>query len=181
MALNKTEADNQMNALVDMYNEQEGLYGYVEFEPIVKTKPDMISIGHGSRIDSFVKLEGGMGLRIGRYVHIASFAHVGIGGGIVELSDYSAVASHVMIISGSNQIDAKSMSACAPMELQRVERSFVMLKEYAVALAGCIIFPGVTLHEGAVAAAGAVVTKDIPAWEIWAGSPAKFLRKREVR
>ena len=181
MALNKEEADKQMDALVEMYNDQEGLYCHVEYEPIVKTRPDMITIGHGCRIDSFVKLEGGMGLRIGRYVHIASFAHIGIGGGIVEIADYAAVASHAIIISGSNQIDALSMSASAPLDIQRVEKSFVTLKAYSVVLAGAIIMPGVTLGEGAVAAAGAIVTRDIPDWEIWAGNPARFLKKREVR
>ena len=37
---------------------------------------------------------------------------------------------------------------------------------------------GVTIGDGAVVAAGAVVTKDIPAGEVWGGVPAKFIRKR---
>ena len=37
---------------------------------------------------------------------------------------------------------------------------------------------GVTIGEGAVVAAGAVVTKDIPPFEIYGGVPAKFIRKR---
>ncbi len=41
----------------------------------------------------------------------------------------------------------------------------------------CIILKGVTIGDGAVIGAGSVVTKDIPANEIWAGNPAKFLRK----
>lgn len=42
----------------------------------------------------------------------------------------------------------------------------------------CMILPGVTIREGAVVAAGAVVTKDVPAYEIWGGVPAKRIRGR---
>lgn len=40
-----------------------------------------------------------------------------------------------------------------------------------------IILKGVTIGNEAVIGAGSVVTKDIPAGEIWAGSPAKFIKK----
>lgn len=41
------------------------------------------------------------------------------------------------------------------------------------------ILPGVTIGRGAVIAAGAVVTKDVPPLEIWGGVPAKRIGKRE--
>ena len=44
--------------------------------------------------------------------------------------------------------------------------------------ANSLIMPGVTIGNGVVIAAGSVVTKDIPANEVWAGNPAKFIRKR---
>ena len=43
--------------------------------------------------------------------------------------------------------------------------------------AGCVILPGITIGEGAFVAAGSVVTKDIPAGELWLGHPARFFRK----
>lgn len=153
----------------------------VFYEPVVRTRDTHIKVGRGSRIDSFVKLEGGLMLDIGRYVHIASFAHIGIGGGITILEDYSCVASGGKIISGSNQVDAITMSACAPAHMQRVKPSTTRLRRYAAVLTNAVVLPGVTLHEGAVLAAGAVATKDIPAWEIWAGTPAKFIARREVK
>lgn len=39
-----------------------------------------------------------------------------------------------------------------------------------------IILKGVTIGEGAVVAAGSVVTKSIPRNEIWGGNPAKFIK-----
>lgn len=43
--------------------------------------------------------------------------------------------------------------------------------------AGSTILPGITIGEKAFIAAGSVVTKDVPAGEIWMGSPAKFYKK----
>ena len=43
-----------------------------------------------------------------------------------------------------------------------------------------IILPGVTIGKNAVIGAGSVVTKDVPAGELWAGSPAIFRKKIEL-
>lgn len=43
--------------------------------------------------------------------------------------------------------------------------------------AGCTILCGITIGENAMIGAGSVVTKDIPAGELWVGNPAKFVRK----
>lgn len=43
------------------------------------------------------------------------------------------------------------------------------------------VLPGVTIGEGAVVAANAVVTKDVPPWVIVGGNPAKIIKKRELR
>ena len=43
---------------------------------------------------------------------------------------------------------------------------------------GSIIKAGVTIHNGAVVGAGSVVTHDVPAYEIWAGNPARLIRRR---
>ncbi len=45
--------------------------------------------------------------------------------------------------------------------------------------ANCTILKGVKIGDGAVIAAGAVVTKDIPENEVWGGVPAKNIRKKE--
>lgn len=43
---------------------------------------------------------------------------------------------------------------------------------------GCIILPGTTIGEGAVVGAGAVVTKDVPAYSVFAGVPARKIADR---
>lgn len=41
-----------------------------------------------------------------------------------------------------------------------------------------VVLPGVTIGDGAVVGAGAIVTKDVPAYAIVAGNPARLLRHR---
>lgn len=43
---------------------------------------------------------------------------------------------------------------------------------------GAVILKGVTIGDGAVIGANSVVTKNVPAGEIWVGVPARFLRSR---
>lgn len=42
---------------------------------------------------------------------------------------------------------------------------------------GTLVMPGVTIGEGAIVGAGSLVTKDIPAWTIAVGRPAKVVRQ----
>jgi acetyltransferase-like isoleucine patch superfamily enzyme len=42
---------------------------------------------------------------------------------------------------------------------------------------GSIIMPGVTIGEGAIIGSGSVVIKDIPAWTIAVGNPAKVIKR----
>ena len=48
---------------------------------------------------------------------------------------------------------------------------------------GSLVMPGVTVGEGAIVGAGALVTKDIPAWTLALGRPAKVVKeinRREI-
>ena len=57
-------------------------------------------------------------------------------------------------------------------------RGKVVIKKNAYLGCRTIICKPVTIGENAIVGAGSVVTKDIPANEVWAGNPAKFIRRR---
>lgn len=65
-----------------------------------------------------------------------------------------------------------------PMRLQPMDVAPVFIGDDVWIGARCIILPGVTIGAGAVIAAGAVVTKDIPANAIVGGVPARVIGAR---
>ena len=52
-----------------------------------------------------------------------------------------------------------------------------VVKKGASIGAGSTILCGITIGENAMIGAGSVVTKDVPAGELWVGNPAKFVKK----
>ncbi|MEI5891479.1 colanic acid biosynthesis acetyltransferase WcaF [Bacillus cereus] len=54
----------------------------------------------------------------------------------------------------------------------------IIIKDGAWVASDVFVYPGVTVHEMAVVAARSTVLKDIPANEIHAGFPTKFVKKR---
>lgn len=44
--------------------------------------------------------------------------------------------------------------------------------------ANVLIKAGITVGDGAIIGAGSIITHDVPPYEIWAGNPAKLIRKR---
>lgn len=59
----------------------------------------------------------------------------------------------------------------------RPKSSPIHVKEGAFIGAGSFVLKGVTIGKYSIVGAGSVVTRSIPDGEIWAGNPAKFIRK----
>ena len=55
----------------------------------------------------------------------------------------------------------------------------VTIEDNVFVFSNAMIMPGVTIHEGAIVLAGSVVTKDVEAWTIVGGNPAKKIKERQ--
>ena len=142
------------------------------FAPYIILNEQNLHVMHTARIDSLVKIECGLGTCLGEFVHVASFAHLGIGGGIFIAEDGTSFASGCRVVTGSNTPGrGHGCSAVDPRGF--IAKSFVHVRRNAVLFVNAVVLPGVTIGENAVIAAGAVVTKDVPAFEQWAGIPAR--------
>jgi len=58
-----------------------------------------------------------------------------------------------------------------------VQSAPILLSKGCFIGANSTILKGVTVGEYSIIAAGSVLTKSVPANEIWGGNPAKFIKK----
>lgn len=85
------------------------------------------------------------------------------------IGDHTDIASEVMIYNSKHDIENEFFTAIdAPVEID----------DYVFIGPRAIIMPGVKIGRGAVIAAAAVVTKDVPPYAIVAGIPAKIIGER---
>ena len=113
----------------------------------------------------------GEGTNIGALTHIGQNVTVGVNcriQGSVYIADGCLIGSEVFI--GPN----------ATLTNDRYPRSGgnwspVVVEDIVVIGANATIIAGVRLYSGCIIAAGAVVTKDVPSDQVWAGNPATFL------
>lgn len=63
-----------------------------------------------------------------------------------------------------------------PRAKQKFELQRILIKRNASIGAGSVILGGVTIGEDAMIGAGSVVTKSVPANQLWLGNPARFVR-----
>lgn len=90
----------------------------------------------------------------------------------IVLGDNVTVSQGVKLCTASHDI------ASPIMELMYAP---IVIEANAWVAAWSIVLPGVTVGEGAVVGAGAVVTKDVLPWTVVGGNPAKVIGKRELR
>lgn len=150
------------------------------YEPVLILKPEMVHIADNARIDSFCKLEGGLGIFIGEFCHISSFSHINGGGGLVRIGAHSGLASGVKVIGGMSDISLLHVCPTEPAHLINTIRKETIIGEYVCIFSNAVICPGITVGDGAIIGAGAVVTKDVEPYTIVAGVPAKVIGIRKV-
>jgi len=90
----------------------------------------------------------------------------------LTIGSHTDIASEVMIYNSHHNIDSKDFEAITKP---------VKIGNYVFIGPRAIILPGVNIEDGAVVAAGAVVTHDVKSGEVVAGVPAKFIRKRKTQ
>lgn len=107
-------------------------------------------------------------IRIGEYCTIGDSAFLDGRSGLV-IGDCVNFGSHVTIYTRQHDADAADFAEVgAPVEIG----------DHAWVSSHSIVLPGVTIGEGAVVAAGSVVTKDVAPYSLVGGNPARYIRDR---
>jgi len=138
--------------------------------------PQKISIGDYVRIDDFCILSGE--IKIGSFVHVAAYCVLYGRNGII-LEDYIGLSAKTIIYSASDDFSGEYLfGPTIPEEFTNVKGGRVLIKKYSMIGAGSIVFPGIVIEEGVAVGAMSLVNKNLDGWGIYAGIPAKFLKKR---
>jgi len=130
-----------------------------------------VKIGKGSTIHMGAVFYNPRGIIIGEDTIIGEKAVLD-GREKIMIGNHVDIASEVMIYNSQHDIEDENFQAVnAP----------VMIEDYVFIGPRTIILPGVKIGKGAVIAAGAVVTKDVPPFAICGGVPAKIIGERRLK
>jgi acetyltransferase-like isoleucine patch superfamily enzyme len=130
------------------------------------------TIGDETKIGAFVEVQ--KGAAIGKKCKVSSHTFICEG---VTIGDHCFVGHSVVFI---NDKYPRSVKENGEMEGEKdwAPRFVKTNVGNDVTLGSNVtIMGGINIGDGAMVGAGSVVTKDVPAGEVWVGNPAKFLRK----
>lgn len=102
------------------------------------------------------------GCHVGRFCQIDARGGISIGNNVV-------IASHVLMITADHDIQGSDFAG---------RLGAIIVGDRAWIASRAVITRGVSIGEGAVVAAGAVVVRDVDPWTIVAGVPAKVVGRR---
>lgn len=109
-------------------------------------------------------------LKIGRHSFISFGCYLDNRREII-IGDNVEIAHNVKIYTLGHDIDSPKFET---------KGKPVIIKDHVFIFSNALIMPGVTLNEGAVVLPGAVVTKDVEAYTVVGGNPAKFVKRRNA-
>lgn len=135
-----------------------------------------IVVGDACELNQGVELNPfGGSIRVANRVWLGPYVVI-YGHGGVEIGEWTMVSMHTTIVSSNHTIP--TMDRC-----MRWEKDVLLPTRIGRDVwigANAVILGGVTIGDGAVVAAGAVVTKDVECGAVVAGNPAGVLRKRDA-
>lgn len=144
-------------------------------------RSELFSAGEGAQIREGTMLafgddSNGYGrIKVGARTWIGQYNNLRAGGGDIMIGDDCLISQFCSIVA-SNHGHARGM----PIQSQGADpaRCGIVIGNDVWLGAGCAIMPGVTIGDGAIIGANAVVTKDVPMFEIWGSVPARKLGER---
>lgn len=133
-----------------------------------------VRFGDQVTLNRYAYVQGGNGgVRLGNRVEINNFCIVNGTGG-VDIGDDTLIGPGVCIISYQHCFSPGSTIRSQPIEARPIH-----IGRDVWLGANSVILAGVTIGDGAIVAAGAVVTRSVSAGDVVVGIPAHFLKRRE--
>lgn len=122
--------------------------------------------------------------RFGRYTYgHVRFITWGSGNEQLTVGDFVSIGSNVTFMGGGNhKMDSFSTFPFNvkffDQKVEALTKGPIIIKDDVWIGSNSLILSGITVGQGAVVAAGSVVTKDVPPYSIVGGNPARILKYR---
>lgn len=129
------------------------------------------SCGARLSIQAPITIEGAEHVDIGSDVSFAAYVHLWGSGGI-QIGNRVMIGAHSSISSLTHDYHQLEM-------FKTLLKKRVVIEDDVWIGSNCVILPGITLGKGSVIGAGSVVTKDVEAFSIVVGVPARKIKSRE--
>lgn len=146
-------------------------------------KPDRVRIGDYSIVDDFTYVS--CGLTVGRYTHIGAGGVLIGGTAHITIGDFVNIAPGCRIIAASNDFTGGGLvGPTIPEEFASPSIiADIRIGDHALFGTGTVILPGCQIPEGMSTGAMTLVTPNtrLEPWTLYAGIPAKPVRKRESK
>lgn len=143
--------------------------------------PEFISVGDDSSIMKGCVLEAcpdhrvpgiviGERVSLGEYSHVTAAGEIRIGNGVLT-------GRYVLITDNAHGASAREVLDTPPLQRAVVFKGPVVIEDNVWIGDKAAILPNVHIGRGAVIGANAVVTKDVPAYSVVGGNPARILKQ----
>ena len=128
------------------------------------------NVGKGVRIQGGVKIWQPWKLIIGENTWIDGGVSL-YSVDVISIGDNTVISNGAFICTASHDISSKTFELVTKP---------ILIEDSVWICSKTMLMPGVKVSEGAVVAAGSVVTKDVEPWTVVGGNPAKVIKKREI-
>ncbi len=140
---------------------------------------DGVSIGRGTYLCAWDNYQGQSftpEIQIGEKVVIAPFAHI-TACRHISIGRNTLIGKWVTITDNAHGNSNKECLFTPPLQRNLYSKGAVVIGENVWIGDKATILPGVTIGDGAIIGASAVVTKDIPPYSVAVGNPARIINK----
>ena len=121
-----------------------------------------------------------LGASVGNNVFIGEYVRVDLNhADLITIEDGVHIAADVRLLCHKKDLSKYSIGDVYGQQPYKYGKIH-LCKNCAVGT-GSLVMPGVTIGEGSIVGAGSLVTKDIPAWTIAVGRPAKVIKEIPVK